>query len=497
MKMDIITLAFVSSAVDVFLVIMLCHRWFTQKTYPGFRLWIAGGVCWASGSVLNMILNNAQTQFIPKIIGTGLIMSSLLLKYEGFNRFYGIRMRRWNTLLNVALLLVFLSGQAYYLYIIEDFNVRTVNTSLFLTYFIARIVLLPLLNAEPRRNYLQWSLSILLMPLIFIMLFRSWMYSDHLANGSMGPMIVADELLNWLIFYSVIVELMFNYVYLWFTDGRIEAELRQSTNKYRDLSTDLQRRVDEEAKHRVTQERVLANQSRLASMGEMINVIAHQWRQPLSTLGLMIQRVHVLGIQNQITLQYLGEFKASAMSQIRFMSDTIDEFSEFFSPVKMKKEYSPVDCIRESIRLLEPQFNTSSINVSLTCDGCESTLANGFSSEFKQVILNLLSNGRDAILDRLAADGEQGTGCIRVTVQVDTGNVMTIDLSDNGCGMATNITSRIFDPYFTTKADRGGTGIGLYISRMLVENIPGGNLRLIKHTGGATFRIEMIVEEAS
>ncbi|MEI7672738.1 MAG: ATP-binding protein, partial [Deltaproteobacteria bacterium] len=124
-------------------------------------------------------------------------------------------------------------------------------------------------------------------------------------------------------------------------------------------------------------------------------------------------------------------------------------------------------------------------------------LVNGFSNEFKQVILNLLGNARDAILDCRAAGGEPEEGQINITISAAIGGekLLLIEISDNGCGIPPGNVARLFSPSFTTKEKKGGTGIGLYMSRMIVENSMGGQVTLIKSLKGATFRIELPLEE--
>jgi PAS domain S-box-containing protein len=244
-------------------------------------------------------------------------------------------------------------------------------------------------------------------------------------------------------------------------------------------------------------ERKMAYQSRLTAMGELISAISHQWRQPLATLGMMIQRTHAVGTMQVLTTDYLNEFKANAMRQIRYMSDTIDEFRDFYRPEKLKVPFSPLSCISDAARLFEPQFTGSDIVVAIQCDGCDDQVVDGFSNEFKQVILNLLGNARDAILRQRTSGGEPAEGRIGVNIATSGDGAIIIDISDNGCGIAADIAPRIFAPYFTTKEESGGTGIGLYISRMIVEDSLGGHIKLIQGLKGATFRITLPLEKLS
>jgi len=275
----------------------------------------------------------------------------------------------------------------------------------------------------------------------------------------------------------------------------VENKLTESEKHLQEFNDSLLAQVEEETKRRVAQERLLANHSRLAAMGEMIGAIAHQWRQPLATLGMIVQRTHAMGTMQGLTPEYLGEFKVNAMRQIKYMSDTIEEFRGFYRLEKRKEPFSPYNCIAAAIRLFEPQFKSNSITVEIICQDCAAILVHGFPNEFKQVVLNLMANASDAILDSRSLNGKPETG--RLGVGISCGHdTMHIDISDNGCGIPAEIAPRIFDPYFTTKEESGGTGIGLYMSRMIVEDSLEGRLSLLENRDGAVFRIELPLEKS-
>lgn len=242
-------------------------------------------------------------------------------------------------------------------------------------------------------------------------------------------------------------------------------------------------------------ERKRIHQSRLAAMGEMVSAIAHQWRQPLATLGMIIQRAHAVASMQGLTPAYMDEFKVNSMRQIRYMSETIEEFSKFYRLEKQKEPFSPLSCINDATKLIESQFTRSGIIVKIQSEDCDEMLVNGFSNEFKQVILNLMGNARDAILEHRNSNGEPENGQIGIQITACGDNAMAIDISDNGCGIPPEVAPRIFAHYFTTKEKIGGTGIGLYMSRMIIEDRLEGHLRLVQGHEGATFRIELPLEK--
>ncbi|MFZ4854897.1 MAG: sensor histidine kinase [Desulfuromonadaceae bacterium] len=494
MKLDTATIVVISIITDFILVLILLHTWRTRTTYPGFTVWIAATACWSVGSVLSLMLPTLQPQFIPKIIGNGLIMLHPLLLFEGISLFHGLRRRWWGTPLNSLLILSGLLCLSYFLYISDNIIARIIGINIVLAILFARTSIEPLLQARCRRYSIQWLLSLCLLPLVALLVARCGHYFSQTTALTVADALAHESLLRWLMLYGIIVELIIAYSYLSMTSDRVEEELRHSENSYRELTDTLQTRIEEETKQRISQERLLANHSRLAAMGEMISAIAHQWRQPLSTLGMIVQRTHAMGTMNELTPDYLGEFKANSMRQIKYMSETIEEFRGFYRPEKTKEPFSPYGCISDSIRLFDPQFTSSGIEVSVACQGCDNQLAHGYPNEFKQVILNLLGNARDAILASREASSEPEKGLIRVAIDATANQGMTIDVSDNGCGIAGDVALNIFDPYFTTKEESGGTGIGLYMSRMIVEDSLGGRLMLLSNQDPTTFRIELSME---
>lgn len=277
---------------------------------------------------------------------------------------------------------------------------------------------------------------------------------------------------------------------------RIEKTVLESKKQLETLNNSLLMKVEEETKRRVAQERLLSNHSRLAAMGEMIGAIAHQWRQPLATLGMIVQRTYAMAAINPLTPAYMDEFKANAMRQIKYMSDTIEEFRGFYRIEKQKILFSPYNCIVASIRLFEHQLTSSGIEIKISVNNCAEQQTHGHPNEFKQVILNLLANARDAILEsRQLNHDSPKEGIIAIGMSLSDDSYILIDIRDNGCGVPADIAPRIFDPYFTTKNENGGTGIGLYMSRMIIEDSLEGRLSLLENFEGAVFRIELPLDK--
>ena len=231
-------------------------------------------------------------------------------------------------------------------------------------------------------------------------------------------------------------------------------------------------------------ERMLLQQSRLAALGEMISNIAHQWRQPLNELGLIVQELPMIYDQGGFSRDYLRSSVAKFMKVLTHTSKTIDDFRNFFRPDKEKIPFSVQEVVQKTLCLIEESFRQLQIQVTVEATG--EPLILGHPNEFSQVILNILFNARDAFLERKTA--QQREVAIRISAEGDTA---VVTVADNAGGVPESIIGKIFDPYFTTRGPEQGTGIGLYMSKIIIEkNIP-GRLSVRNTEEGAEFRIEV------
>jgi PAS domain S-box-containing protein len=231
------------------------------------------------------------------------------------------------------------------------------------------------------------------------------------------------------------------------------------------------------------QEQLLIRQGRLAAMGEMIANIAHQWRQPLNTLGLIIQELPVYYRRNLFDQQYLNASVARAMQVINYMSKTIDGFRNFFGPDKEKESFKAAEVLARTVAIVEAAFNELNLRIEVSAD--PDVVIYGYPNEFSQVILNILVNAKDAILERRVADA-------RVAIRLFRENgKAVVTIADNAGGIREEIMDKIFDPYFTTKGPDKGTGIGLFMSKTIIEKNMNGSLSARNTGEGAEFRIEV------
>lgn len=267
---------------------------------------------------------------------------------------------------------------------------------------------------------------------------------------------------------------------------------------------DLEKRVQEEIAHNHIQEQMLMQQSKLAAMGQMINAIAHQWRQPLTTIGLYVQDVEDAFEYGELNMDYIKQFRDNSMEQVAYMSKTIDDFRNFFKPDKEKEIFDLSEIMREVLSLINPQLINNNIELQIFYKDipvhikggamnmpaeAKNVTSYGYPNEFKQVLLNLIANARDAIIEsRNGIEDEQGL--IRIIMQPEE-DIIRITIEDNGCGIPDDIKERIFEPYFSTKEEGQGVGIGLYMSKIIIENNMEGRIYASHRDKGTSFTIEL------
>lgn len=238
------------------------------------------------------------------------------------------------------------------------------------------------------------------------------------------------------------------------------------------------------------QEQMLIQQSKLAALGEMIGAIAHQWKQPLNSASLYVQLIEDDYDFNELTKEKLSKYVVEIMNQINYMAHTVEDFRTFFTPSKSLGEFSVVKSLNEVITLMKSSLEKHKINVTITADAekSEDTVLFGYASEFKQVMVNLLSNSKDAIDSKrltMPPVERKNIGNIEVSI-TELKNEIIVETSDDGGGIPEDSFKRIFESYYTTKGDEG-TGIGLYMSRMIIENRMKGSITASNNDKGAVF----------
>jgi len=259
--------------------------------------------------------------------------------------------------------------------------------------------------------------------------------------------------------------------------------LQSACHDIAELNSSLEVRIVQAVNELRRKDRMLIMQDRLAVMGEMINNIAHQWRQPLNALGLIIQQLPIFHKSGEISEEMLEENVSNSMELIQHMSRTIEDFRNFFKPDKEKVAFSVNQVIARTLALIEKSFKDQKIGIALQTEG--DPMANGYPNEYAQVLLNILMNARDELVGHNVDDA-----LISIHAFAEGGRSV-VTITDNAGGIAGEIIDSLFDPYFTTKGPDKGTGIGLFMSKTIIEKNMVGSLTARNTGSGAEFRIEV------
>ncbi len=258
---------------------------------------------------------------------------------------------------------------------------------------------------------------------------------------------------------------------------------REIENALRQLNDSLEQRVQKEVAKNRGKDAMLIQQSRLATMGEMMHNVAHQWRQPLNALNLILQNIKDAYEFDDLSKEMLDEFVDNGNRIAQKMSTTIDDFRNFFRPDQRSTRFSLQKSLHEALNLVDASFRSNDIAVEL--ENTADIYAEGYPGEFSQVLLNVLVNAKDAVKSRshdgkltISMEKKDGWGIVRVR--------------DNGGGIPEEVLPKVFDPYFTTKDS--GSGIGLYMSRMIMAHM-NGQISASNVEGGAEFAISVPAAE--
>jgi signal transduction histidine kinase len=266
----------------------------------------------------------------------------------------------------------------------------------------------------------------------------------------------------------------------------LEKEVEKKTKELQTINENLQKIVDEKVSEVRDKDKVLSQQSKMAAMGEMIGSIAHQWRQPLNSLAINIQMLEDMAMDNELDEKTISEFVEKNMQTIQFMSNTIDDFRNFFRKDKEAIRFNQKEAVLTTLNLQKAQLKSHNIEVEVDL---QDAYVKGFKNEFMQAVLNLISNAKDAIEERRKKIDREFVGKITISNEIKDGNVI-LSVSDNAGGIPDEIMERVFEPYFTTKEEGKGTGMGLYMVKGIIEKM-NGKIEVMNDDVGAKFIIIM------
>ncbi|MEA3554779.1 MAG: hybrid sensor histidine kinase/response regulator [Campylobacterota bacterium] len=333
-------------------------------------------------------------------------------------------------------------------------------------------VTMPVMNGIKVAKLLQHTEKTKSIPIIFV---TSTCYADFEKEGfDLGTVdyiskpIERNILINRVGLYITVIE---------------QNKLLQQANKK------LKKRVDKIEDQNKMQEQMLIHQSKTSVMGEMIGAIAHQWRQPLNIIATSMINLETKAELDLLDYKEIKRINSKVNSTLQFLSKTIDDFRNFFILSKGREDLNLIDVIDSTIELVSTQFSSHNITINFIYNKEETYVINGFYNELRQVILNLFSNSKDAI-EIIMKSNDDLDGKINIELQKDLSSIYII-VCDNGGGISEDITKKIFNPYFTTKFADQGTGIGLYLSKTIIEKIHPGNIEVYNKNKGCCFKISI------
>ncbi|WP_375722535.1 cache domain-containing protein [Arcobacter sp. KX21116] len=232
---------------------------------------------------------------------------------------------------------------------------------------------------------------------------------------------------------------------------------------------------------KVKQQNILIQKSKMAAMGEMIGNIAHQWRQPLSQVSGLFFDIESAYDYKELDKKYLQNRVDEANDLLEYMSKTIDDFRNFFNPNSKKELFYLNEAIDNAVKIVKSTLTFHHIELIINIE--EDYKIDGYKNEYSQAIMNIISNAKDILLEKNIKNPQ-----IRIYAQKN--EKLCLHIEDNAGGIDDTIINKIFDPYFTTKYEYG-TGIGLYMTKMIIEEKMNGTIKVKNSTNGAIFSIEI------
>jgi len=263
----------------------------------------------------------------------------------------------------------------------------------------------------------------------------------------------------WVFLFSIILSIVIIIHFKKLHFG-LEDAVNEKTKELLALNESLEKRIQDEVGNSRKKDLIMFQQDRLASLGEMIANIAHQWRQPLGALMMIVQGLETKMELGKLTKEVIEEKVKDAMLLGNNMSQTLEDFQNFFKPNKNKEKFFLKACIEHSFELSKYILDKEEISFHLKI--FNDVKLYGFYNELSQVFLNIISNSKDALVLK------EGEKIIEVMVKT-LKNKIRINIIDNGGGIDEKILPHIFEPYYTTKYKSAGTGIGLYMSQQIIQ----------------------------
>ena len=260
-----------------------------------------------------------------------------------------------------------------------------------------------------------------------------------------------------------------------------------------EINQTLERRVEEEVQKNREKDQHILQQSRLAQMGEMISMIAHQWRQPLGSISAVAASIKFKTTLNRFDYTtpegieasklFLSDAMSKIESYVQFLTHTIDDFRNFFKPNKQKESVTLAQLVNRTLDIIGKALEINGITIKVETRASHEIFT--YANEVTQVILNILKNAEDVIKEREIAHAQ-----ILITIENED-SWQIISIEDNAGGIPEHVLPHIFEPYFSTKSEKNGSGLGLYMSKTIIEEHCDGEILATNSPVGAKFIIKL------
>ena len=279
-----------------------------------------------------------------------------------------------------------------------------------------------------------------------------------------------DYSILWKVFLVVLIILLailYKQIVLRNANNSLKEKVEEKTRELRQINSDLEIRIKKEVDENIRKDRLLAQQQKMVSMGQMIENIAHQWRQPLSLITTSASGIKLKKQLNDLDDDFFHNTLDNILTTSKYLSNTIDDFRYFFKPQKEKEEFYLERCCTKTIELINPNFVSQDIKIVYKTENIK---VHGYETELIQVLINILNNSKDALLSQ---NNDERFIFIDIFKKDDKA---IIEINDNAGGIDEEIINKIYEPYFTTKHQSQGTGIGLFMCREIVNKHMNGHI---------------------
>lgn len=265
----------------------------------------------------------------------------------------------------------------------------------------------------------------------------------------------------------------------------LEDKVEERTQELNNININLEKEIENEVLKSHEKDQLIIAQSRQAAMGEMISMIAHQWRQPISNMAMDASNMIVDIELDNIDKEEFKQYAQGIIKQTDHLSKTIDDFRNFFREQKTKETVLPSNVVQESINIVGASLKSHGISHEIVCVSEQEISI--YSRELLQVLLNLINNAKDVLIEHATHDAH-----INIIIAKEDESIV-IKVCDNGIGIPEDILPKIFDPYFSTKDKKDGTGLGLYMSKIIIETNLKGRLFTTREENETCFVIQLNV----